>query len=148
MATPTVTRPATADVETVFGSATVTPGVIDDAALQAYTQGQCVALAAALHARTGWQPVVLLDYGNGWMSIDDDIAVRYAADRGHTVPGHYLHHLWSHALVRRPDGMLVDVNPSFGRGRCQNCGMPLPGPEHDWAEADCREPATLKLMLS
>lgn len=47
-----------------------------------------------------------------------------------------------------PDGMLVDVNPSFGRGRCQNCGMPLPGPEHDWAEADCREPATLKLMLS
>lgn len=62
----------------------VVPGVIDDAAMYLYRNGQCVALARALHETTQW-PIVL-----------------------HLQPlegGTLLHH----ALVRTPEGELLDI---------------------------------------
>lgn len=58
--------PAPADVKLEGGRHrvhTVTPGVIDDRALAAFLQGQCHALALALHEETGW-PI-------RWIESDD-----------------------------------------------------------------------------
>ena len=40
----------------------LTAGVVDDRAVQAMTNGQCLALAAALNHRTGWPIVALMNY--------------------------------------------------------------------------------------
>lgn len=71
-------------LETIDGHVEVCPGVIDHAALHAYTRGQCGALARALHQHTGWPMIFAL----------------------------YLDRLGReqvHVLVERPDGCLVDI---------------------------------------
>jgi hypothetical protein len=68
----------------------VEPGLLDEVAMEAYKSGQCLALALALHDRTGW-PVMLLVRGKKRslqkVKMDDII----------------------HALVRAPDGYDVDI---------------------------------------
>lgn len=55
---------------------TVTPGMLDDRAVMAYTMGQCHALAMALAATTGWTPVVVIAHQSArpwksWAALRD-----------------------------------------------------------------------------
>lgn len=59
----------------------VTAGVIDDNARHAFTHGACGALAVAIHDTTGW-PIIAVGKCDG---------------------------LDMHYAVRRPDGLLVDI---------------------------------------
>lgn len=70
----------------------LTPGVLDNYALRAFKYGACGALAIALHDATGWPVVAITDSHN----VFDD---------GTAGGGSALH--WT---VRRPDGMLIDVD--------------------------------------
>ena len=88
---------------------TLTPGIIDDDAVRAFTRGQCAELAVALHDRTGWPLRVLVQGANSWLSLADDEAVYAAARRGDPLPSTYLYNLWGHVMVERPDGRLVDI---------------------------------------
>lgn len=49
-----VQPPQTVDLELAYGRQTVTLGVLDSNAVYAYSNGQCHALAMALHELTGW----------------------------------------------------------------------------------------------
>ncbi len=69
----------------------LTPGVLDGYALSAFKRGACGALAIALHDATGWPVVAITDSHN----VFD----------GRAGGGSALH--WT---VRRPDGMLIDVD--------------------------------------
>jgi len=69
----------------------LTPGVLNPAAENAFTRGACGALAIAMHDATGWPIVAITDHHNV-----------YGDKAG---GGSALH--W---VVRRPDGMLVDVD--------------------------------------
>lgn len=62
-------------------SFTLTPGLIDGMAVGAFAQGQCHALALALHERTGWPVIVLED--------DEADAIHFA--------------------VQTPDGRALDI---------------------------------------
>ena len=68
----------------------IEPGLLDEVAFEAYKNGQCLALALAIHDQTGW-PVRLLVRGKKQalqkVKMDDLI----------------------HALVRAPDGYDVDI---------------------------------------
>lgn len=64
----------------------LTPGVLDDAAREAFTCGQCHAMALALHEHTGWDLA-----GAEWEHYD-----------GVEYPGH--------VFVVDPDGNPFDVN--------------------------------------
>lgn len=67
------------------------PGVIDDAAIEAFSYGHCHVLALALHEATGW-PLVAIWY--------DD------APREDDIP--------DHVAVRNPsNGKLVDVSGAY-----------------------------------
>jgi len=71
----------------------VTPGELDAAAVEAYTQSQCHALALVLHEATGWPLVGDFD-----------------PDERSMVP--------RHVLVRRSDGTFVDVlRAAYGQNR-------------------------------
>lgn len=59
----------------------VSPGVLDESSRLAYTQGQCHALALALHEATGW-PIIGAE--------DEELDV-------------------CHFFVRTPDGLLLDI---------------------------------------
>jgi len=69
----------------------LTPGELDGAARHAFSQGACGALAMALHDATGWPVVAVTDAHNVY--------------DGKAGGGSALH--WA---VRRPDGMIVDVD--------------------------------------
>lgn len=71
---------------------TLTPGVLDGYALRAFKYGACGALAIAIHDTTGWPIVAITDHHN----VFED---------GTAGGGSALH--WT---VRRPDGLLVDVD--------------------------------------
>jgi hypothetical protein len=71
---------------------TLTPGVLDGYALRAFKYGACGALALAIHDATGWPIVAITDHHN----VFED---------GTAGGGSALH--WT---VRRPDGMLIDVD--------------------------------------
>ena len=43
----------------------LTTGVVDDRAVRAMTNGQCLAMAIALSHRTGWSIAALMDHGDG-----------------------------------------------------------------------------------
>lgn len=88
----------------------LTPGVINDEAVLAFTRGHCAELALALHDRTGWPLRIVVQANIDWVSLADDPAVLAAADQGHRIPYGYLQQLWAHVLVERPDGLLVDIN--------------------------------------
>jgi hypothetical protein len=77
------------EVECCFGKcyAVSREGIIDHDAKQAFTRGQCHALALALHRLTGWQL-----YG---------LYRPHELRRG-TTP--------SHTVVRTPDGEYIDIN--------------------------------------
>lgn len=62
---------------------TLDPEVIDEAAIEFFTCGQCWALAEVLERNFGWEPILERD------TIDDD--------------------WWYHALVMHPDGLLLDI---------------------------------------
>lgn len=64
------------------GEANVQPGLLDHEAVHCFTNGQCHALALAIHQRTGW-PLVQA----GWNEAD--------------YPDHW--------LVRHPSGQLLDI---------------------------------------
>lgn len=70
----------------------LTPGVLDGFALRAFKYGACGALALALHDATGWPVVAITDNHN-------------VVEDGTAGGGSALH--WT---VRRPDGMLIDVD--------------------------------------
>lgn len=61
--------------------ASLTPGVVDDAAVAAFTNGWCWALAAQIERATSW-PMVVLGASNGD---------------------------WLHAGCRRNDGQIIDI---------------------------------------
>lgn len=64
----------------------LTPGVIDDAAVAAFTNGWCWALAAQIERSTSW-PMVVLGASNGD---------------------------WLHAGCRRSDGLIADIEGIWG----------------------------------
>ncbi|WP_433860224.1 hypothetical protein [Streptomyces kronopolitis] len=88
----------------------VTPGRLDDAAREAFTTGQCHALALALHEVTGWPTTALLTsdcFGNDSMctGVDED---ECPCRIGHVV-------------VTRPDGAHVDITGAHTPGTVPDC---------------------------
>ena len=67
------------------------PGVLDGAAEHAFKYGACAALAIVLHDRTGWPIVAITDAHNVYDGKAGDASAL-------------------HWTVRRPDGLLVDVD--------------------------------------
>ena len=70
----------------------LTKGVIDGAAHHAFSQGACGALAIAMHDALGWPIVAITDAHN----VFED---------GRAGGGSAMH--WA---VKRPDGMIVDID--------------------------------------
>ena len=100
---PTTPRPAAGSpVEVVLAwqrTAVVTAGVVDAVAVDAYTNGQCHALAVALHHATGW-PLVWVGPEECCYDID---CAEYDDDEG-----------WclcqiEHVGVLTPDGAFLDI---------------------------------------
>ncbi|KIF05177.1 hypothetical protein PL81_14640 [Streptomyces sp. RSD-27] len=88
----------------------VTPGRLDDAAREAFTRGQCHAMALALHEVTGWPTAALLTadcYGIDSLCGDD------ADDECPCRIGH--------VVVTRPDGAHVDINGAHVPGTVPDC---------------------------
>jgi hypothetical protein len=87
--------------------ADLTRGVIDGYAERAFSYGACDALAIALHDATGWPLVKVTDAHNVFIGIRPvegaDAAVRAVPNQAGI--GSALH--W---VVRRPDGMFIDID--------------------------------------
>ena len=84
--------------EFTVGDLTVDSDQVDEHAAKLFSSGWCWALAEALHLATGW-PVVIQGYTIsalrfGSYEVPMDMAQVYS---------------WSHVLVQRPDGKLLDV---------------------------------------
>jgi hypothetical protein len=94
----------TVRLDTVADPVEVTPGLLDDAASHAYHNGQCVALALALHAQTGWPLVCLLTRGGGleWQQQLQADGVNFSDPDWFDD--------FVHALVEAPDGTLLDID--------------------------------------
>lgn len=96
----------------------ITPGLLDEVAMEVYKNGQCLALALALHDQTGW-PLILLVQGKKRslqkVSMDDLI----------------------HALVRAPDGVYVDIYGDNEPEILEEEATDLRGP-HTWLEITSR----------
>lgn len=90
-------------VPLVHDAILVTEGVLDEAAVRAFTQGQCHAFAYALHQDTGWDIVAMYEVGDGY----GDAATPISDD--HEAPSNVLYGDVSHFACRRPDGLLVDI---------------------------------------
>ncbi|MFJ8301304.1 hypothetical protein ACIQ9R_36135 [Streptomyces sp. NPDC094447] len=101
----------------------VTPGRLDDTARRAFTEGQCHALALALHEVTGWPTTALLTsecWGTDRMcgdESDEECPCRIG-----------------HIVVTRPDGAHVDIAGAHAPGAVPQCeGAPaLPMTEERW----------------
>lgn len=78
------------------GPVEVSPGVTDEDADWVYTNGQCLALAAAMSEKTGWPIVVTED------------------DLGDTGPDGEPFYNIRHAYVQAPDGTLLDIRGDQG----------------------------------
>ncbi|MFF3734062.1 hypothetical protein ACFYXM_28090 [Streptomyces sp. NPDC002476] len=91
-----------------FGqSFAVTPGRIDVAALEAFTSGQCHALARAVSDATGWPMALIIDDECAYdpdTCGDDDIATGLCACQ------------LQHVIVIRPDGQHVDITGAHAPG--------------------------------
>lgn len=99
----------TRTVRDVFGRThTLTPGLVDEAAVTAFTTGHCANLALALHAATGWDLVVLIEAASAYTTLSG--AAKAVANAGCPLPSQLLDALWSHAMVRTPAGLLLDIN--------------------------------------
>lgn len=75
------------------GGFKVRAGELDDTATKAFSEGQCHALARAVHERTGWP-----------------IAVRYQAEASDTGLAQSAENHWDHAYVVHPSGKVLDVH--------------------------------------
>ncbi|MFI5859300.1 hypothetical protein [Streptomyces parvulus] len=86
---------------------TVTTGQLDDAAREAFTSGQCHAMARALSEATGWPMAVLVEpecsYDPDQCSYGDVVEDVCACQLVHMV-------------VLRPDGSLIDINGAHAPG--------------------------------
>ncbi|MCX5215663.1 hypothetical protein OG689_41650 [Kitasatospora sp. NBC_00240] len=83
---------------------TITTGLIDSAAVEAFTRGQCHALALAMAEATGWPTGVLCQPECDAAGCEDDFCNEpLIADN---VCACQLLHL----VALRPDGCLVDIN--------------------------------------
>lgn len=82
----------------------LTPGVLDDAAREAFTEGQCHAFAQAMHERTGWPLVAALDEDCCYDADMDCADIRLpSGDIVCTCQ-------FNHVLTETPDGQLLDIN--------------------------------------
>ena len=75
----------------------LTPGVIDENAREAFTLGQCHALALGIHELTGWEMG-----GLGWSCQECGCEEEGCYCEADYLPGH--------VVVKDPDGNFVDVN--------------------------------------
>jgi hypothetical protein len=95
-------------VRCVDGVARLHAGVLDDQARRAYQLGQCHALSIALHESTRW-PIEVVVARRGrrdridWENMLVDASKRFSV----------LSTRWVHTVVRRPDGLLVDVTGAW-----------------------------------
>lgn len=92
-------------LDTARGKVSVTPGVIDDDAEYAYTNGQCIALSLALAEATGW-PIVahLARPGNpDWERRTHGRQI----SRAEATDGWF--YSFVHTLVRTPQDLLLDI---------------------------------------
>lgn len=91
-------------VRCIDGVARLHAGVLDDSARRAFQLGQCHALSIALHERTGWPIEVVVARRSRRDRIDWDSMLANACERFSVLSTR-----WVHTMVRRPDGLLVDV---------------------------------------
>jgi hypothetical protein len=109
-------------VQTIYGPQDVTLGVVDGRAREAFTTGQCHALALALHQATGW-----------------DLLAAGVAGRAECCPAHW--------AVRVPDGRVLDIEGVHGyREFTGEWGSVRPVTVDRWREAHhcCYLPANLQ----
>lgn len=78
------------------------PGVLDETAVACFSQGQCHALAMALHEETGWPLVVVAD----WLEQVDHVAVR--TPEGRIIDGAGVHD--PDAFAEAWDGDVLEVS--------------------------------------
>ncbi|MET9528184.1 hypothetical protein [Streptomyces coeruleorubidus] len=98
----------TVTVPGAFGKQyTVTTGRLDDAAREAFTSGQCHAMARALSETTGWPMAVLVEPE---CKFDPDLC-----SDGYVVEDVCACQL-AHMVVIRPDGALVDIGGAHAPG--------------------------------
>ncbi|WP_331725964.1 hypothetical protein [Streptomyces sp. NBC_00470] len=106
---------ATAATMTVIGrgyvSVHVTPGHLNDAAREAFTEGQCHALALALNEATGWPITAILTADS--CRQDDPLCNR--ADDDHCACR------IGHLVVTRPDGTHLDITGAHTPGTVPDC---------------------------
>ncbi|WP_167163101.1 hypothetical protein [Streptomyces sp. MBT27] len=104
----------------------VTPGLIDDAARRAFTEGQCHALALALTEMTGWPATALL-------TVECSALDEMCSDAGvedDTCPCRI-----GHIVVTRPDGAHIDIDGAHAPGTIPDCedAPAIPMTEEMWA---------------
>lgn len=91
---------------TASGPKGVRPGTVDDAAVYAYKNGQCIALALAINRRTGWPIVVHVSRAG---SPDWERRMH-----GHVIPlaraGDGWFRDFVHAMVLTPTDQLLDID--------------------------------------
>lgn len=92
-------------LDTARGKVLVTPGVIDDDAEYAYTNGQCIALSLALAEATGW-PIVAHLARPGNPDWERRTHGRQIARESATDGWFYS---FVHTLVRTPHDLLLDI---------------------------------------
>ncbi len=84
--------------ESAFGKRLLTPGAIDEGALEVYRHGSCAVLALVLHDLTGWTP--------GLFRPTIPVQRRYSyPDGAHRVIDAW----WVHAAVLMPDFRVLDI---------------------------------------
>jgi len=86
-------------VQTAYGAIEIPADLYDPEVNNAYTEGQCVALALELHKRTGYPIVVILD---------EPYPPHMSSTRMAAAIASSLHH----ALVLTPEGNAIDINGS------------------------------------
>ena len=100
---------ATVTLQTTRGPVEVNPARIDEAAVQAYRNGQCVALALALHEARDW-PVYCLLARPGDLAWEE----RMNADGLDPAAEPNWFYDFAHALFQTDGGSLVDIDTYCG----------------------------------
>ena len=103
----------------------VTPGVIDEAAEEAFMSGQCHALAYEVHKRTGWEIAGLLDVEKDVFHLFNITPEGKAVDIMGSVD-HKEYHTQEH----------FDGDARYMRRRIKPETVETMGPETDWVKPD------------
>jgi len=111
----------------------VTPGVIDGAAREAFTNGHCLGLALAVSRRTGWQMIWV---GSSDCAYDEDCLGEYEFEDGSSACQHH------HVAVVAPDGRVVDINGSSTIAEAVVAQGMYTSEEVQQIGPDCRGPVT------